>query len=85
MNKDLNKESIEFLNFETALNKLEVMIEKMATGQLTLEESLQNFEEGIALARQCQQTLKEAEQKVQVLIEQNGEYQSQPFQPSMEE
>jgi len=75
----MNKESIGFLNFETALNQLEAMIEKMATGQLTLEESLKNFEEGIALARQCQHVLKEAEQKVQILIEQNGEYKTQPF------
>ncbi len=76
----MNKELSESLNFETALSKLETMIEKMATGQLTLEESLQNFEEGIALARQCQQILKEAEQKVQILIEQNGEYKTRPFE-----
>lgn len=75
----MNKEPIAFLNFETALNQLEAMIEKMATGQLSLEESLKNFEKGIALARQCQLVLKEAEQKVQILIEQNGEYKTQSF------
>lgn len=75
----MNEEPIAFLNFEAALNQLEAMIEKMASGQLTLEESLKNFEEGIALARQCQQVLKEAEQKVQILIEQNGEYKTQSF------
>lgn len=67
------------LNFEASLNDLETMIEKMETSQLTLEESLKNFEEGIALARQCQQALKEAEQKVQILVEQNGELQTEPF------
>jgi exodeoxyribonuclease VII small subunit len=59
------------LNFELALNNLESLIEKMASGQLTLEDSLKSFEEGIALLRQCQITLKTAEQKVQILIENN--------------
>ncbi len=74
------KKSETNLNFETALNNLELMIEKMGSGQLTLEESLKNFEEGIALARHCQQALKNAEQKVQILIEQNGEATFEPFQ-----
>jgi exodeoxyribonuclease VII small subunit len=67
------------LSFETTLNQLETIIEKMETGQLSLEESLKNFEEGIALTRNCQQALKEAEQKVQILIEKNGELQTEPF------
>lgn len=75
----MNKKTPEFLNFENALNELETIIEKMGTGQLSLENALKNFEQGILLARQCQQTLKEAEQKVQVLIEQNGEYEIQSF------
>lgn len=66
-------------NFEAALNDLEEMIQKMESGQLSLEDSLQNFEAGISLARQCQQALKTAEQKVQMLIEKNGELQAEPF------
>jgi len=67
------------MNFETALNELEAVIEKMESGQLSLEESLQGFEDGVKLARLCQSSLKEAEQKVQILSEQNGELRSQPF------
>lgn len=67
------------LNFETALKDLESMVEKMASGQLTLEESLKNFEAGIALARQCQTALKEAEQKVQILISQNDSFETRDF------
>lgn len=75
----MTKKAITPLNFEKSLNDLETMIEKMESSQLTLEESLKNFEEGISLARQCQQALKEAEQKVQILVEQNGELQTEPF------
>lgn len=75
----MSTQSAESLNFETALSNLEGMIEKMASGQLTLEESLKNFEQGIALARQCQTALKEAEQKVQMLISQNGGFETRDF------
>ncbi len=67
------------MNFETALHDLENVIEKMESGQLSLEDSLKSFEEGIKLAGLCQTSLKEAEQKVQILIEQNGELRSEPF------
>lgn len=57
------------MNFEKTLNELEVLIEKMETGQLSLEDSLKSFEEGIKLARHCQKSLKEAEQKVEILVD----------------
>jgi exodeoxyribonuclease VII small subunit len=67
------------MNFENSLNELENVIEKMESGQQSLEESLKSFEDGVKLARLCQGSLKEAEQKVQLLIEQNGELRAQPF------
>jgi exodeoxyribonuclease VII small subunit len=51
----------------------------MESGDLSLEDSLKTFEEGIKLTRECQQALKTAEQKVNLLIEQNGAVDSQPF------
>ena len=60
-------------DFETALAELNQTVEKMEQGGLKLEESLQNFERGVALVRTCQVALKAAEQKVQILIEQNGQ------------
>lgn len=77
--KSPKSESQDSLNFEVALKDLEGMIEKMASGQLTLEESLKHFEEGIALARQCQTALKEAEQKVQILVSQNDGFETRDF------
>lgn len=67
------------MNFETSLNELEGIIEKMESGQLSLEASFSCFEQGIQIARRCQQALKEVEQKVQLLMEQNGELQTKPF------
>ena len=60
------------LDFEQALKELEEIVERMERGDATLEESLKYFERGIALTRRCQETLKAAEQKVEILIEQNG-------------
>lgn len=59
-------------NFEAALSELNELVEKMEHGGLSLEESLANFERGINLTRQCQQALKTAEQKVQILLEKSG-------------
>lgn len=55
------------LDFEANLIELERLVERMERGDLTLEDSLQQFEHGIRLIRACQQALKTAEQKVQIL------------------
>ena len=65
--------------FEESLSKLESLVERMEEGDLSLEDSLQTFEQGIKLIRECQNALNSAEQKVKLLIEQNGELEEQPF------
>ena len=60
------------LPFETALAELETLVGQLEQGELTLEDSLQRFERGIALVRSCQNALREAEQTVEQLIERNG-------------
>jgi exodeoxyribonuclease VII small subunit len=57
------------LNFEAALEELEQLVERMETGELSLEESLKAFERGVALTRDCQKALKDAELRVQALTE----------------
>ena len=64
---------IDSLNFEQALEDLEELVTAMEEGELSLEESLQAFEKGIKLTRECQSALKKAEQKVQVLINEDGD------------
>ena len=67
-------------DFETNLTELETLVVQMEQGDLSLEQSLQAFEQGIKLTRECQQTLNQAEQKVQVLIEQNGTVEAIDFE-----
>lgn len=67
------------VNFEKALDQLEELVEDMENGDLTLEESLKSFEKGIKLTRDCQTALSQAEQKVQILLEQNGELITEDF------
>ena len=66
--------------FEEALGRLEDIVRKMEAGDMTLEESLKAFEEGIKLARLCSRKLDEAERRVEVLIKQEDELVVTPFQ-----
>lgn len=61
------------VDFESALNELEALVSSMEEGDLSLEESLAAFEKGIKLTRECQSMLSSAEQRVQQLMEKNGE------------
>ena len=72
------------MNFEEALLELEGIVEKLETGQLSLDESLQLFEKGIHLIRECDNKLKNADLKVGKLIEENGELKSEPLDLSGE-
>lgn len=66
--------------FEQSLEKLEALVERMEQGDLSLEDSLKTFEEGIKLTRECQQALVKAEQKVKLLIEENGQLTEADFE-----
>ena len=68
------------LSFEAALSELESLVERMESGELTLEESLQSFEQGITLTRTCQEALTEAEQKVEILTSQDPQADAEPFE-----
>jgi len=65
--------------FEKSLNELEQLVEKMEQGDLSLEASLEHFEKGVQLSRACQQALQAAEQKVEILMQQDGRESLEPF------
>jgi len=65
-------------SFEAALAELESLVESMERGELSLEETLQNFERGVKLTKTCQQALEQAEQKVRIL---SGEGKAEPLEP----
>ena len=65
---------------EQSLDSLEALVERMESGELTREESLQAFEQGVKLTRECQQALSQAEQKVRILLEQDPQAEPVPFE-----
>jgi exodeoxyribonuclease VII small subunit len=65
--------------FEETLTALETLVEQLEKGDLSLEESLKSFEQGVKLTCACQTALQEAEQKVQILLEKNGTEQLEKF------
>ena len=69
------------LDFETAMRDLEELVERLEQGDLSLEESLAAFERGVTLTRTCQSALKEAEQKVEILLKKAGEPAVEEFTP----
>jgi exodeoxyribonuclease VII small subunit len=67
-------------DFEKSLQHLEKIVSHMESGELGLEDSLSQFEKGIKLAKTCQDTLANAELRVEQLIEKNGLQQTVPFE-----
>lgn len=73
---DINK-----FDFEHAFQELESIVEKMERGEQDLEDSLHDFERGVALMKHCHKVLKDAEQKVEILVkDNNGLFTTQPFE-----
>ncbi len=68
------------VNLEKSIADLETLVDELESGDLPLEKAMKKFEAGIKLTRQCQAALKEAEQKVEVLVQSaGGEEALQPF------
>ena len=63
----------EKIDFESAMAELESLISRMEDDDLSLEESLKDFEKGISLTRMCQASLKDAEQRIKILTEDGEE------------
>ena len=72
------------VKFEDALAKLEEIVRKMEQGELTLDESLASFEEGIRLSRLCAGKLDEAERRIEILLKKEGGTDARPFNPEPE-
>ena len=66
-------------DFEAALAELETLVDKMESGDQSLEEALKSFQRGIELTRTCQQGLKEAEQQVEKLIKESEDSATEPY------
>lgn len=71
----------DFAKFEKYLNELEELVERMEQGEQSLDQSLKDFERGVVLTKACEETLKQAEQKVEQLIKKHGDLKLEPFTP----
>jgi len=73
------------IDFESALAELEALVSKMEAGNLSLEESLEAFEQGVKLTRECQTQLSQAEQRVKKLVEEGGQLEAVDFEETEED
>ena len=66
-------------NFEESMKKLETIVTELENGNLNLDESVKKFEEGMKVARQCNTILEDAEKKITILLEKDGELKEENF------
>ena len=77
--KETEKETQEN-TFEEALQKLELAVEKLDEGSLSLEEAMSTFEDGVRWSRECHQFLEKAEERIEIILKnENGKYETKPF------
>ena len=64
----MSKKELSLARLEKTLEDLEQLVEKLEEGEMPLDQALKEFERGIKLTRQCQSVLKDAEQKIEILL-----------------
>lgn len=69
----MKKAEAQSQNFESSLTALEKIVRELERGELPLEKSLELFERGVRLSRECQERLQEAERRIEVLLQRDGE------------
>ena len=70
---------MEKINFEENMEKLEKIVTDLEKGELNLDDSVKKFEEGIKLSKECNKILEEAEKRITILLEENGETKEEDF------
>lgn len=66
-------------NFEKNMSDLENIVTELEKGDLNLDESISKFEEGIKISKQCNKILEDAEKKITILLEEDGEVKEENF------
>ena len=69
---------------EKSLEELEALVTRLESGDLSLEQALAEFEQGVKLTRECQAALKDAEQKVEILLKNSEDAEPEPFEAPAE-
>ena len=71
-------------NFEKSMQDLENIVTELEKGELNLDESVKKFEEGMKIAKQCNNILENAEKKITILLENNGNLEDKSFETNNE-
>lgn len=71
-------------NFEQSMESLENIVTELEDGKLNLDESVKKFEEGMKIAQKCNNMLENAEKKISILLEKNGESEESEFDTNQE-
>ncbi len=71
-------------NFEQSMECLENIVTELEDGKLNLDESVKKFEEGMKIAKKCNNMLENAEKKISILLEKNGELEESEFDTNQE-
>ncbi len=79
------KKKLENLSFEESLGELDTIVQNLERGELSLDESMALFERGLNLSKLSQQKVQSAEQKVKILLEQNGQAELTDFDATTEQ
>ena len=79
---EMNTKSEKLPDFEKSLQELETLVEQMESGDLSLDQSLQQFKRGVELTRHCQGVLEQAQQVVEKLMDTTDESTAVPFDSS---
>jgi len=77
----MNEKTQDLPDFEKALEELESLVEQLESGDLSLDQSLQQFKRGVELTRHCQGVLEQAQQTVEQLLDPADESSAVPFEP----
>ena len=72
------------ITFKESMQKLETIANELEKGELSLDESVQKFEEGMELSKKCNEMLESAEKRINILIQNEGEIQEEPFKRAEE-
>ena len=67
------------LNFEQAIEELETIAKELESGELNLDDSIKKFEDGMKLSKKCTEYLEEAEKRINILIEKDGQLSEENF------
>ncbi len=66
-------------NFETKMESLEKIVTELEKGELSLENSLEKFEEGMKISKKCSKILEDAEKRITIILDENGEIKEEDF------